>query len=240
MICTLDNGLKVIQSEEGFGFGIDAVLLSYFAKAKSKDRVVDLGTGNGIIPLLMANKGKGGSFTALEIQESSASMAEENVRLNSMEGLISVVKGDIKEAVKLFGHNYADVVVSNPPYFSSSEGEPNPNDALSISRHEVLCCLDDVVKNALGILKGNGTFFMIHRPSRLGDIFESVRKNRGEVKSLLMVYPKEGKDANLVLLEIKPFARPGLKVMGPLYVYNNKKTKEYSETMEQIRHNMIQ
>ena len=172
------NGYQIIQNEEKFCFGMDAVLLSGYAKVKKGETVLDLGTGTGIIPLLLSAKTEASHLTALEIQEESADMARRSVALNGLSEKISVVTGDIKEATKLFGKATFDVVTSNPPYMTDQHGLKNPNMPKAIARHEVLCSLEDVVREASGVLKPNGRFYMVHRPFRLAEIFEQLKSKK--------------------------------------------------------------
>ena len=163
------NNLRIIQNEEKFCFGMDAVLLSGFAKVKPGERVLDMGTGTGIIPILLSAKTEAEHLTALEIQEESADMARRSVTLNNLQEKIRVVTGDIKEASNLFGKAVFDVVTSNPPYMNDQHGLKNPDLPKAIARHEVLCSLEDVVREASAVLKPNGRFYMVHRPFRLAE-----------------------------------------------------------------------
>ena len=158
------NGLKIIQKTDGFCFGMDAVLLSGFASVKPGERALDLGTGTGIIPLLLSAKTKGDHFTGLEIQTEIMKMAQRSVALNGLEKKIDIIQGDIKEASRIFGAASFDVVTSNPPYMNDAHGLKNPGDVKAISRHEVLCTLEDVVREGTKALKPGGRFYMVHRP----------------------------------------------------------------------------
>ena len=165
------NGYRIIQNPEKFCFGMDAVLLSGFAKVKKGEQVLDLGTGTGIIPILLKGKTQGKHFTGLEIQEESAEMARRSVNFNGLSGEISIVTGDIREAADLFGAASFDVVTSNPPYMTGSHGLTNPGEAKAIARHELLCTLEDVIREASAVLRPQGRFYMVHRPFRLAEIF---------------------------------------------------------------------
>ena len=164
------DGHLIIQDPKRFCFGVDAVILSGFAKVKKGENVLDLGTGTGIIPILLAAKTEGKHFTGLEIQTESAEMANRSVLLNELEERVSIKEGDIKEAVQLFGASSFDVVTSNPPYMNEGGGLVNPFAAKAIARHEILCSLEDVVAAAARLLRPLGRFYMIHRPHRLTDI----------------------------------------------------------------------
>ena len=222
------SGLHIIQSPDKFCFGMDAVLLSGFAYAKKGHRVIDLGTGTGILPLLLWAKTEGEHFTGLEIQEESADMARRSVVGNNIAN-IEIVDGDIKSADKLFKRQSFDVVTSNPPYMINEHGITNPDAPKQIARHEILCTLEDVVKAAAYLLKSNGKFFMVHRPFRLPEVFENLRKYRLEPKRMRLVYPQIDKEPNMVLVEAVKYGKPRLIVEKPLIVYD--KDMKYTEEM---------
>ena len=178
------NNLKIIQNEEKFCFGMDAVLLSGFTKVKPGERVLDMGTGTGIIPILLSAKTEAGHLTALEIQEESADMARRSVAMNHLQEKIEVVTGDIKEASAIFGKATFEVVTCNPPYMNDMHGLKNPELPKAIARHEVLCSLEDVVREASAVLKPNGRFYMVHRPFRLAEIFAMCQKYKLEPKGI--------------------------------------------------------
>ena len=213
------NHYKIIQDPERFCFGMDAVLLSGFARAKEGDRVLDLGTGTGIIPILMEAKTQAAHFTGLEIQHESADMAARSVSLNHLEGKIEIVTGDIKEAVSLFGAASFDVVTCNPPYMTEHHGLTNPEAPKAIARHELLCTLEDVISQAARLLKPGGNFYMVHRPFRLVDIITLLRTYGVEPKRMKMVYPFVDKEPNMVLIEANRGGRPRLSVEKPVIVY---------------------
>ena len=213
------NHYKIIQDPERFCFGMDAVLLSGFARAKEGDRVLDLGTGTGIIPILMEAKTQAAHFTGLEIQHESADMAARSVSLNHLEGKIEIVTGDIKEAVSLFGAASFDVVTCNPPYMTEHHGLTNPEAPKAIARHELLCTLEDVISQAARLLKPGGNFYMVHRPFRLVDIITLLRTYGVEPKRMKMVYPFVDKEPNMVLIEANRGGKPRLTVEKPLIVY---------------------
>ena len=213
------NHYKIIQDPERFCFGMDAVLLSGFAKAKEGDRVIDLGTGTGIIPILMEAKTKASDFTGLEIQPESADMAQRSVVLNHLESKIRIVTGDIKEASSLFGAATFDVVTSNPPYMTEHHGITNEKSPKAIARHELLCTLEDVISQAAKLLRPSGSFYMVHRPFRLVDIMVLMREYHLEPKRMKLVYPYIDKDPNMVLIEGLRGGRPRMTVEKPLIVY---------------------
>ena len=213
------NGYQIIQNSQKFCFGMDAVLLSGFAKVKPGERALDLGTGTGIIPILLEAKTEGEHFTALEIQTEVADMARRSVKLNGLEDKIDIVTGDIKEASRLFGGASFDVVTTNPPYMNDSHGLKNPDLPKAIARHEVLCTLEDVVREGAKVLKPGGRMYMVHRPHRLIEIITAMAKYKLEPKRMKLVHPFIDKDANMVLIEAVRGGRSMIKVEKPLIVY---------------------
>lgn len=213
------NGYRIIQKKKGFCFGMDAVLLSGFAQVKEGEVVVDLGTGTGIIPILLEAKTKGKHFTGLEIQEEVAEMAGRSVRLNQLENRVDIVRGDIKEASRLFGKASFDVVTSNPPYMNDNHGLKNPELPKAIARHEVFCTLDDVCREASLLLKSGGRFYMVHRPHRLAEIITALKTYKLEPKRMKLVHPFVDKEANMVLIEAVRGGRSMMKVEAPIIVY---------------------
>lgn len=213
------NGYQIIQNPQGFCFGMDAVLLSGYASVKENEIVLDLGTGTGIIPILLEAKTKGFHFTGLEIQEDVADMARRSVSLNKLENKVRIVQGNIKEASQIFGKSVFDVVTSNPPYMNENHGLKNPNLPKAIARHELLCNLEDIVRETALVLKPGGRFYMVHRPRRLIEIIGMLSKYHLEVKRLRPVYPMLGKEANMVLLEAVRGGKPLLKLEPPLIIY---------------------
>lgn len=216
------NGLKIIQDPGGFCFGMDAVLLSGFVKLSKGDRVLDMGTGTGIIPILLSAKTEAEHYTALEIQEESADMASRSVAMNGLSDKIEIVRGDIKEASVLFPKASFDAVTCNPPYMIGEHGLTNLDDAMKIARHEVLCTFDDVAREAAAVLKPGGKFFLVHRPFRLAEIIVTLSKYKLEPKRLKLVYPYVDKEPNMVLVEASRGGRSRLTVEKPLIVYKDK------------------
>ena len=213
------NGYRIIQKKKGFCFGMDAVLLSGFAQVQEGEMAVDLGTGTGIIPILLEAKTKGRHFTGLEIQEEVAEMANRSVRLNHLEDRVDIVRGDIKEASRLFGKASFDVVTSNPPYMNDNHGLKNPDLPKAIARHEVFCTLDDVCREASLLLKTGGRFYMVHRPHRLAEIITALKNYKLEPKRMKLVHPFIDKDANMVLIEAVRGGKSMMKVEAPIIVY---------------------
>ena len=213
------NGYRIIQDPDRFCFGMDAVLLSGFANAKKGDKVLDMGTGTGIIPILMEAKTEAEHLTGLEIQPESADMALRSVQLNGLEEKISIVTGDIKEAKDLFPKASFQVITTNPPYMIGQHGLVNPHSEKAIARHEVLCTLEDVIANAAALLVPGGHFYMVHRPFRLAEIMTTLVKYRLEPKRMQLVYPYIDKEPNMVLIEAARGGKSRLHVEKPLIVY---------------------
>lgn len=225
------KGLKLIQDVNGFCFGVDAVLLANFAKVKRGANVADLGTGTGIIPILIAGKSEAKKIVGVEIQEEVYEMATRSVKLNKLEDRVQIINADIKTIDKeLDVHGY-HVVTSNPPYMHI-DGIKNPNDKKAISRHEVKCNLEDVIRAASRLVMPKGKFFMIHRPTRLVDIISLGRKYRLEPKVVQFVHPKPSKAPNLLLVEFVKDGRPELRILDPLYVYGE--DGSYTEELKAI------
>ena len=214
------NNLKIIQSPGRFCFGMDAVLLTGFVKLKEGDRVLDMGTGTGIIPILLSAKTEASHFTALEIQPESADMARRSVALNDLQEKIEVIEGDIKTSGDFFSKSSFDAVTCNPPYMIGKHGLANPNEPMAIARHEIECTLEDVIKNAVALVKPGGKFFMVHRPFRLAEIFVLLSKYKLEPKRMQLVYPFADKEPNMVLIESVRGGKPRLTVEKPLIVYD--------------------
>lgn len=214
------DGLKIIQDTTGFCFGIDAVLLSNFAEVKSNDTLVDLGTGTGIVPILIAGKSKVNRIVGIEIQKEVAEMANRSVQLNKLEDRLSILNINLKDALAHLGKSSVDVVTTNPPYVNTGGGIVNNMDKKAISRHEIHCNLEDVIRVSSSLLKPNGRFYMVHRPSRLVDIIEYCRKYQLEPKTIRFVQPNSEKAPNIFLIKCVRSGGKELKFMAPLNVYN--------------------
>lgn len=215
------KGLKIIQNKEGFCFGIDSVLLSDFAKnIKKGARVLDLGTGTGIIPILLCGKTNLKKVIGVEIQEEVADMAKRSSKLNNLENRFEIVNENILNLKDIFENQSFDVIVSNPPYKKKNTGIINEKEKKIISRHEITANLEDFIKVAKDLLKDKGEFYMVHRPERLVDILSLMRQNKIEPKVLRMVYSNEYKEPKLVLIKGIKNARPFLKVEKNLYIYD--------------------
>lgn len=213
------NGYRIIQNPGRFCFGMDAVLLSGYARVRSGDDVVDLGTGTGIIPILLAAKTQAAHIVGLEIQEDSVDMAGRSVAMNHLEDRIDIVHADIKNASSVLGRSVCDVVTVNPPYMIGHHGLANSDLPKTIARHEVLCTLEDVVREAAALLKPGGRLYMVHRPFRLAEIFGVMMKYRIEPKSMRLVYPYADREPNMVLIEGLRGGKPRITVEKPLIVF---------------------
>lgn len=228
------KGYEIIQHPGRFCFGMDAVLLSSFVRIKKGERALDLGTGTGILPILLEAKTDGEHYTGLEIQKASADMARRSVAYNGLESKIDIVTGDIKEAALTFGAASFEVVTANPPYMIGEHGLPNSNEALYIARHEVLCTLDDILRESAKILKVKGRFYMVHRPFRLPEILVKMCAYGIEPKELRLVYPFADKEPNMVLVGGIKGANPRMKVGPPLIVYERE--GKYTDEVMRIHH----
>lgn len=213
------NGYKIIQSEKTFCFGMDAVLLSGYACVREGERVLDLGTGTGIIPILLAGKTRGRHFTGLEIQHTSVDMALRSVAYNHLENRIAIVEGDIREADKYFAPASFDVVTSNPPYMTGQHGLVNPDEAKAIARHEICCTLEELIAQAARLLRVGGRLYLVHRPFRLAEIISKLVAYKLEPKRMKLVYPYVDKEPNMVLIEALRGGKPRITVEKPLIVY---------------------
>lgn len=226
------EGLRLIQKNSGFRFGVDAVLLADFANVKKKHRVIDLCTGTGIVPFLLYGKYKPQETIGLEIQEDMVEMAKRSSGLNNTVDSVKFVHGDLKDKKLLKELGRFDVVTVNPPYKLNNAGILNPNDKLAIARHEIMCNLDDVIFACKNLLKDNGRMFIVHRPERLADIFEIMRKYKIEPKRVRMIQPNTTKAPNIVLVEGQRDGGKFLKWEETLYVYDDQ--GNYSEEIDRI------
>lgn len=225
------GGYYLIQDPSRFCFGIDAVLLSSFARVKRGEKALDLGTGTGVIPILLESKNQGVFYGGLEIQEASADMARRSVQYNDLEQKIEIKTGDIKEAAALYGAASFEVITVNPPYMIGEHGLKNEKEALYIARHEALCTLDDVLAQSAKVLKVKGRFYMVHRPFRLPEIMTKMCNYGLEPKRMRLVYPYVDKEPNMVLIEGRKGGNPRMTVEAPLIVYE----KDGSYTQELLK-----
>lgn len=226
------KGYRIIQDSRSFCFGIDAVLLADFAQIKRGERVVDLCCGNGVIPLLIAAKTQASEIFGLEIQPSSCQLARRSVSLNGEEGRIHILLGDVKVPQQELQEASFDVITVNPPYKEAGGNLQNEKEELAIARHEIFCTLQDVVARGASLLRFGGRFYMIHRPERLVDIFETMRTYHLEPKKIRMVHPRIQKEPTMVLIEGRKNGAPQLRIDPPLIVYNNE--GEYTKEIHAI------
>lgn len=214
------KNLKIIQNKNGFCFGIDSILLTDFAKEmKPKSKVIDLGTGTGIIPILLSKKTKSCNFVGCEIQKEVALMAERSVKINNLENQIEIENIDILDLKNKFKKGYFDVVTTNPPYKKINTGEKNEKENKLISRHEITASLDDFIKISFNLLKDKGSFYMVHRPERLAEIIYKLKQNKLEPKIIKFVYSNIKSEPKLVLIKAVKNAKEFLKIEKPLFVY---------------------
>ena len=213
------SGLRIIQNPEKFCFGMDAVLLSGFVRAKEGESLLDIGTGTGILPLLLSAKTKCAHLTGLEIQEESADMARRSVALNHLESRIAIVTGDVKEAGSLFAPASFDCITCNPPYMIGRHGIQNPDAPKAIARHEILCTFEDVAAATEKLLRSGGKFYLVHRPFRLAEILVTLTRHKLEPKRMRLVYPYADKEPNMVLIEAVRGAKSRMTVEPPLILF---------------------
>lgn len=215
-----DEKIRIIQSPTVFSYSLDAVLLAHFTYIPiQKGNILDLCTGNGAIPLLLSRRTHG-KIVGLEIQERLTNMAKRSVALNALTDKISIIQGDLTERQTALQQSFYDVVTCNPPYFQTKHTtQHNENEHLTIARHEVCCTLEQVIAACKLYVKPGGKISLVHRPERLVDILAYMRAYRIEPKRLQFVYPKAGKDANMLLIEGIRDGKTGLQVLDPLYTY---------------------
>ena len=223
------KNLKIVQDPEMFSFSLDSVLLPNFITInKNINKILDIGTGNGPIPLILSTKTKA-HITGIEIQKEVSQMAKESVRLNKLENQITIINEDIKKDI--FENETFDVITCNPPYFEvKDESKFNKNDYKTIARHEINLNLDELFKIAKKILKNNGIIGLVHRPERLLDIIITMKKYNIEPKKIRFIYPKQDKESNILLIEGKKNGNKGLKILPPLYSHNEDGT--YTEQIK--------
>ena len=232
------KGLKIIQDKNTFCFGIDSILLSDFAKKiKNNSKVVDLGTGNGVVGLLLCKKTKLSEIVGIEIQEKIAKLAEKNIKLNGLEEQFKVINVDIKEIFKenLLQKNSFDVVVMNPPYKEIGKGKTNENLSKLIARHEIKATLSDFLEVASKLLKDKGKLYIVHKPERIVDIMQEMRANKIEPKNMKLVYPNENESPSIVLIKGVKGGKKFFSVEKPLIIYKN--NGEYTQEIKDIYNN---
>jgi len=227
------QNMRIIQSPTVFAFSLDAVLLADFTYVpKTRGKILDLCTGNGVIPLFLSTRSEV-PITGVEIQERLYDMACRNIELNKLNTQLDMIHGDLKDMPARYGNRKFDLVTCNPPYFPTPQmDERNINEHLAIARHEIYCTLEEVIEACSRLAKSGGKVSMVHRPERMVEIIELFRKHRLEPKRMRLVYPKEGKEANTLLIEGTRDGKPGLKIMPPLYALTSE--GEYTSELKEI------
>lgn len=226
------GGLRIIQNKKWFCFGMDAVLLTNYCDIKNNSKIADLGTGTGIIPILLSGKRNYSKAYAIEIQEKVAEMAARSVALNGLQEKIEILNIDLRDSLNYLEPNSFDAVISNPPYKLNNSGIINPSDQKAISRHEIKCTLEDVISTAAALLKQHGRFYMVHRPDRLADIICLLRKYCLEPKHMRFVHPRSAAKPNMILIRASKSGNPELKFDPPLYIYDDE--GNYTEDVYKI------
>lgn len=221
------NNLKIIQKKKGFRFTLDAVLLGHFATVKEADRVVDLGTGTGVIPLILSTRAALGQVIGVELQEEMAEMAQRTMEYNKLENLIRIVKGDLKEIHKIIGGGQYNLVIVNPPYYLPGHGMASPAESKAVSRHQLECSLEDIVHSASKLLNYQGRFALIYPAERMADLFALLRSYKLEPRLIRFIHSYRESPSRLMLVEARKSAPPELRILPPLIVY--KKPGEYEE-----------
>ncbi len=226
------DGLRLIQDPERFCFGMDAVLLSNYVNANKEDNILDLCTGNGIIPILLSSKTGATNINGLEIQPEAVELANRSIELNNLSDRVHIIEGDVKTVTEYFPKASMQIVTCNPPYMIEQHGLQNTADAKSIARHEILCNLEDVISAAATCLQPGCSFYMVHRPFRLAEIMVTLAKYKLEPKRMRLVYPFVNKEPNMVLIEAVRGGKSRITVERPLIVY--KEPGQYTDEIYEI------
>ncbi|MEN6461847.1 MAG: tRNA1(Val) (adenine(37)-N6)-methyltransferase [Syntrophomonas sp.] len=226
------NGLKIIQPREGYRFSLDSVLLAHFPELHQADKIVDLGTGNGVIPLLLSQREESPRITGVEIQEQMVNRARRSVELNQLQDRIEIINLDINNIQDYWSGGFADLVVSNPPFWRKNEGKLSNNREEAIARHELQVTLSELIRQARYILRSGGRLVLIHRADRLPEIMQEFANNKIAVKKLQTVHALTNKEAKQVLVAGEKGARPGLKILPPLIIYDQ--PGQYTEQLMSI------
>ena len=218
-----DKGLKIIQASDTYRFSVDSILLLDFIRLKNYEKIIDLGTGSGIIPLLLFGKRKGLTIYGIEIQEDLADMARRSVELNKLQNSITIIQEDFRNLKNIFKNQQFNVLVSNPPYISVGQGKINPSNSKAIARHEIKGDLEDIISVSNYLLKDKGRIYLIYRSAKLIRLVITLKKYGIEPKVIKFIYPGPGENANLVLLEGIKSGKEELKIEDPIFLYSNKK-----------------
>ncbi|HEC2185594.1 TPA: tRNA1(Val) (adenine(37)-N6)-methyltransferase [Staphylococcus delphini] len=223
--------LRIIQNDAVFSFSTDALLLGHFTEVRKRDRILDMCAGNGVIPLLLSDKGNN-VVTGVEIQPQLVNMAERSIQYNHLEDRITMVEMDINALVQAYAPAQFDLITCNPPYFKANQTNQHQLEAHKIARHEIFCTLDDCLRVSNHLLKEGGRIVMVHRAERMLDLFESMRHYRIEPKRLHMIYSKPGKAAQTIVVEGRKGGRQGLDIAPPFYIYDAQ--GDYTPEMKEI------
>lgn len=226
------RGLRIIQNPKKFKFTMDAFLLAGFIEPKARDRIIDLGSGGGVLSLLIAGQREVESVLGVEIQPELVAMAQRSVALNNLEGKIQFREGDIRELPGDLKMNSFDYVVTNPPFFQVAQGIPSTNDALAMAKFEITCTLEDVIKAAGRLLRGTGKLALIYPAKRLPELFLTLSKSHFTPRKLRLIHPRQSKGANLLLLEASPGIQGALDILTPLFVYDE--NGQYTPEIDRI------
>jgi tRNA1(Val) A37 N6-methylase TrmN6 len=229
----IKDELEIIQGNRFFKFGTDSVLLADFVKLSSGDRVIDLGTGSGVIPLLLAYKNEGVTVRGIEIQKELAELAKRNVEHNNLEEKIEIINHDLCDLRDVTAAGSCDVVVSNPPYLPLNEGQMTNNKYLAAARHEIHAEIEDVIRAAAYVLKYGGAFYIVYRAERLTEVIEKLSKYNFQAKELRLVQSRLDKEADIFLLKAKKGANPGLRIKPVLVIYNGQ-SNDYTAEVKEI------
>jgi tRNA1(Val) A37 N6-methylase TrmN6 len=227
----MTHQLKIIQSDEVFSFSLDAVLLARFCTAPLRGKIMDLCTGNAVVPLLLSTRTKA-MIHAIEIQERLADMAKRSVIMNQLQDQIIIIQGDLRQAHETFGYGNFDLVTVNPPYLPVINGVQNTNEHFAAARHEIHCNLEEVITSCAKLVRAGGKVAMVHRPARLVDIIALMRQYRLEPKRMRFVHPRVEEEANMVLIEAIKDGKPEVRLLPPVIAFKNK--NEYSDELKQI------
>ncbi len=214
-----DKGLKIIQASDSYRFSVDSIFLLNFIRVKNYEKIIDLGTGSGIIPLLLFGKRKGLFIYGIEIQKNLADMARKSIELNKLQNHITIIQEDLKNIKDVFKNQQFDVVVSNPPYISIGQGKINPSSSKAIARHEIKGDLEDIISASNYLLKNKGRIYLIYRSAKLIKLLLALKKYSIEPKVVKFIHPRQGKNANLVLLEGIKGGKEELKIEDPIFQY---------------------
>ncbi|EII6296794.1 tRNA1(Val) (adenine(37)-N6)-methyltransferase [Staphylococcus pseudintermedius] len=223
--------LRIIQNDAVFSFSTDALLLSHFTEVRKRDRILDMCAGNGVIPLLLSDKGNN-VITGVEIQPQLVNMAVRSVQYNHLEDRITMVEMDINALIQAYSPAQFDLITCNPPYFKANQTNQHQLEAHKIARHEIYCTLDDCLRVSNHLLKEGGRVVMVHRAERMLDLFESMRHYRIEPKRLHMIFSKPGKAAQTIVVEGRKGGRQGLDIAPPFYIYDEQ--GDYTPEMKEI------